>query len=488
VLGMKARSVKADWLPAFPLPATLLALAGLAVQEATDPDLWWHMATGRYILSQRYIPAYDIFSYTATSHRWVTHEWLSDVLLYSGYRLTGFIGLSIFFALVITTAFALVFLTCRTRPVVAACSVMVAAVASHMTWGVRPQMFTLLFTSLYLYILDRDSLRASRLVWLLPPLGALWANLHSGFMAGLAVIAVHVVGRELSWLRRWRGQGPLLGPGVGRLALVGVLSGLCMLLTPNGVAAALFPFGTLSNNLIQQHISEWASPNFHLPMTWPLALFWLLLLGTMALSRQRISATELLLLSGATVAALYSMRHVTFLSLVGAPILARQAAALRPAPPASKPAPAPVQAVFGVALVALGVVLGARIHSIAQGNAEAQRRAFPIDAVQYLQAHHLAGRIFNTYQWGGYLIWQGYSVFVDGRAEVYGDEILNEYLKANDVQADWEEPLQRYGVGICLIESSSRLAVLLKASGRWQAVYSDNLATVFVPAQVASSR
>lgn len=466
------------------LAVTLLAVAAVTVREVMDPDLWWHMATGRYILSQGRIPAYDVFSYTAAGHRWVTHEWLSDLLLYGGYRLVGFTGLALVFTALVVAAYGLVWLRCQSRPAFTASSVLLAALASWQVYGVRPQMFSLLFASLYLTILGSPTAGGRRL-WMLAPLTLLWANLHSGFVAGLVIIAVHMVGEELAWLESRPRGSAWLAPGAARLSLVLVLSGVCSLVTPNGVSGVLFPFGTLSSRAIQDEIREWLSPNFHLSATWPLAAYWLLLVVALGRSPRKLPPGEALLLAGAGAATLYSLRHVQFLSLVGAPLLAERLGELWGAPAGQEQrdrAPSPVMQ-WGLCLVAAGlaVLLAVRVASVHRRTPEVERVIYPSAALDYVEAHGLRGRIFNTYHWGGYLIWRGHQVFVDGRAEVYGDEVLNEYSRAYRLKAGWEEPLERYGVEVALIESDSLLAAGMRESRRWQEVYRDDLATVFVP-------
>jgi hypothetical protein len=460
---------------------TLLALLTLALRDVMDPDLWWHMATGRYIVTHGQVPAYDVFSFTAQTHRWVTHEWLSDLLLYGGYRLLGLTGLALVFALVITLAYALVFLRCPARPVVAGCAVLAAALASVATYGVRPQMLSLLFASLFLYILDGARM-APRRVWLLVPLTLLWANLHSGFVAGLAIIGVYAVGEELSWLGAREGQVPWLAPTSKRLALVLLSSLAASLVTPNGISAVAFPFGTLSNRLIQDNIGEWASPDFHDAISWPLAAFWLSLLAVLALSRRRPSATQLLLLLGASAAALYSIRHVQFLSLVGAPILAAGVESIWGGTVHERPVAPVVRRGLWLVVVALTVVIAVRIQRLPGRTAEVERTIYPSAALDYMRERGIGGRVFNTYHWGGYLIWRGYPVFIDGRAEVYGDEVLGDWLSVRSLKPDWEALLQRYDVEVVLLETDSPLAVVLEGSGRWQPVYRDDLATVFLPA------
>ncbi|MDI7274623.1 MAG: hypothetical protein QME94_01455 [Anaerolineae bacterium] len=481
--GGQDRERQGAWARRLPWLVVLAAIAGLAVREVADPDLWWHLATGRYIVSQRSIPATDVFSFTALDHRWVTHEWLSDLLLYGGYQLFGLNGLAVVFGGVVAISFGLVFARCSAPPSVAAWAVLLGAVASAMTWGVRPQMLSLLFASLYLYILEKRPER----VWLLPPLALLWANLHSGFVSGLVILAVFAVAAELSWLASRSPGQRLLGAWPRQLALVFLASVACSLVTPNGVSAALFPFGTLSNRLIQSYIQEWFSPNFHQPWAWPLLAYWLVLLATLAASTRRPRLEQVLLLLGAAAAGLYSTRHVTFLSLIGAPLLADQAVAAVPgiATWSRRPRrklPMPVRLVLAVGLVALVVALGVRVSNMAKANARLGETRYPAAALAYMREHNLGGRILHTYHWGGYLIWQGYEVFVDGRAELYGDEILGEYLEAFGVRPGWEEPLRKYDVDVILTESGEPFAVLLEESPRWRAVHSDSVATVFVPA------
>ena len=476
------------WLRWIPLGVTLAGIGAVAIREARDPDLWWHLATGRYIVAERRIPTVDVFSYTAFGRQWVTHEWLSDLLLYGGYRAVGLAGLILFFAALVTASFGLVYFRCRSSRFVAAFSVLLAAGASAMTWGVRPQMFSLFFASLYLYILETGSGDGAKRVWVLPVLTLLWANLHSGFVTGLAIIAVVAVGRELSWLgRRGRGE-PWVEGGARRLALVGLLSLGCSLITPNGVSAAMFPFGTLSNHIIQAYIQEWFSPDFHQIWAWPLAVYLLALLATGVVSRRRASASQVLLLLGSAAAGLYSVRHVPFLSLVGAPLLAEQAEDLRSPRAGGRPArpvPPAMRGALGLAVVALAVAIGVQVRTVFQRNATVEQEAYPAAALAYMREQGIDGRIFNAYHWGGYLIWHGYPVFADGRAEVYGDEILGQYLKAHAVQPDWEAPLLEYGVDAILIETDSSLAVILQEGTRWRAVYRDEVATLFVPAGLA---
>ncbi|MBK7178833.1 MAG: hypothetical protein IPH82_16920 [Chloroflexi bacterium] len=122
----------------------LLALFTIAVRETLDPDMWWHLRTGEYIL-QAGIPRHDVFSFTVPDHEWLTHEWLSQVFMWSVYRVGGLPGLMVVFALLTAVSFFLVYRVSAGRPYLAAFVVLLGAFASAIVWGVRPQIFNTLF-------------------------------------------------------------------------------------------------------------------------------------------------------------------------------------------------------------------------------------------------------------------------------------------------------------------------------------------------------
>jgi hypothetical protein len=90
--------------------------------------------------------------------------------------------------------------------------------------------------------------------------------------------------------------------------------------------------------------------------------------------------------------------------------------------------------------------------------------------------------MYNSYNWGGYLIWRGYRVFIDGRADVYLDDFMDEYVLAYQMRGDWRRPLDRYDVDYILIETGASFDSLLEASDEWVSVYRDDLAVVYVRA------
>ena len=115
------------------------------------------------------------------------------------------------------------------------------------------------------------------------------------------------------------------------------------------------------------------------------------------------------------------------------------------------------------------------------GNEAALERTFPVAAVDFIEEAGLAEkRIYNTYEWGGYLIWRRIPVFIDGRTELYGDDFFQYYLQTIRVDENWQQPLDEMDVDLVLLRRSSALATVLQVSSDWQEVYNDDLARVFV--------
>jgi hypothetical protein len=295
-----------------------LGLFAMAARTVTDPDVWWHLRTGQLILQTHHIFRTDPYSFTRAGHAWINHEWLSQILMFSLYRWLGYAGLIVVFAGIVAVAFFIVFLRCEARPYFAALITAWGAAASASTWGVRPQMLSLLLASIFLILLERSEQRP-RLLWWLPPLTLLWVNLHAGYALGIGLIGLFLGGEILGAIfgdKRSNGVAARLR----QLTLVLVVCIAVVPLNPNGARMYTYPWQTLSSSAMQQYIQEWASPNFHQTLYLPFLLMVLALLAALACSPKRLRPLDLLLLAVTLYAALRSERHIPIFVLVAAPI------------------------------------------------------------------------------------------------------------------------------------------------------------------------
>src|SRR6266851_2032591 len=309
--------------------ALMLGLFGLTARGMRDPDFWWHLRTGQHIAQTHSVPHLDFYSFTNAGKQWITHEWLSELIFYGVYRATGFGGLIILFGLVIGGAFALTYFRSPARPYIAGLSVVLAALATAPLWGVRPQMFSLLLPSIFLFVLyppaPTPEVRSKNIWWLVPST-LLWANLHAGYAVGLALIALVIVAWLLDGVIGSAPRDEALR-AVRLLAILLLLCTLVVIFNPNGTHLYSYPFQTLHSRAMQTYIVEWASPDFHLIRFQPFLLLVLATFGTLALSPRRERPGTLLLLIATAYAGMRSSRHIFIFALVAAPLLAKYASA-----------------------------------------------------------------------------------------------------------------------------------------------------------------
>jgi hypothetical protein len=492
-----------------------LSLFVLAAQPQTDPDLWWHLRTGQWILENHTIPHGDPFSFTMLGAHWVAHEWLADIGLYLLYQAGGLTVLSLATALIVSATFMSVYFRSELRPHAAVFTTLLAALAAAAVWGPRPATLTMLFSALTLSVLRRA--RTNRLwLWSLPAMFLLWANVHSGFFLGLAIIAACLAGEIVEqWLARHSRalEGNIADPEldsssarrvhaersgplpIRALTLALVLSIVASTLNPNGAELLAYPFFTLTSRAMQTYIVEWHSPDFHDVRFLPLAALLLLLILSLALSKRRPHATELILLLGLGYESLVSLRNIPLFGIVAAPVLSGQIAALlaerlgpalndagSPQTASVRLVPRPMLLLNWTLLAVFILVALARIVS-AFAASDPVAKEFPVLAADYLLTAKPAGPLLNSYNFGGYLIWRlypNYPVFIDGRADVYGDAFMDEYYNRMWLgHGDWQEYLNRFKIRLVLMEKYGALSSLLRGDAGWKIIHEDDVATLF---------
>src|SRR5208337_430659 len=264
-------------------------------------------------------------------------------------------------------------------------------------------------------------------------------------------------------------------------------------------------FDTLRSSGMRSFIVEWFSPDFHESLYRPFLLVWLLLLTALACgsgalprlaserprphTRPRGRVIVPLLLT--SFAALDAVRHIPIFILVAIPVIAAalpvnaasSAAAQRP------PRSSRFRLLFNTAIL-VPIALFALVNwvSLARNQDAREAEQFPKRAVSFLLAGNYPQRIFVYYDWGGYAIWKlypEYRVFVDGRADLYGDDLLGQFKTAVRLQTGWRDVLDRWQVETVLVPTSSALAQALLLDPNWHAAFSDSKAIILLRAHPA---
>jgi len=463
----------------------LFGLLAMTARPATDPDLWWHLRTGQWIVETRHLPHFDPFSFTREGSPWVSHEWLSDLTFYALWKPAGPPALIIFSAIITSLGFLLLYWRCPGEPYIAAAVVALGAWASAPCWGTRPQMFTFLLASLLLWLLERSENRPLLLFWI-PPLFLLWLNLHAGFALGPALIFLYAAGvacEAIAGTTAWTTARPLML----RLAAVILFCIVLVPLNPRGIALFRYPLDTLRSPGMRIFIVEWFSPDFHQWLYTPLLLVLLLLLIALACSQSSLRGRVLVPLIVMCLAALDAVRHIPIFVLVAMPVIACAV----PYPlrisrsPQSRPTSHRMRQSFNVAaVILLAVFTLVRWTTLSLNENTRVQSQFPQRAVTFLRDTSQPSHLFAYYDWGGYAIWSlypRYRVFVDGRADLYGDKFLEQSIQtATHLEKGWRAVLDDGNVNTVLMPPTAALSQGLALDSDWITAYHDKQAVIFV--------
>ncbi len=469
------------WATPVLLALAALFLVGLFSTEFADTDAWWHLATGRFIASAHRLPDPDPFAFTSATappaypgedsvrHFKLTHEWLAQLVWYGIQLAGGFAGLVLWKALLLAATCALAgwVAGCRRGSLLWGVAAAMAAASLAIEFAHdRPSILSYFFTALWIAIFD-GRLR----LWLLPPLALVWANCHGGFFLGWVVAGAYAAE---AFVRR--------APDARRLVAWSAAAVLASALNPNGyfAVAALLRY---RRSALQSSLIEWSRPSL-----WgsPYA-FDLLLYGSAAvlvLGWRKVRLADWILFAAFAGAALMAFRNEMLVGVV-APVLIATYFPKKFNPPSRFQR----LAIFAaMALVAAGLVAGCAQGRFFQLRAAEWR--FPAGAATFLSQSGIRAPLFNTYEDGGYLIWRGERVFIDGRA--LSEAVFQDYrliLGTPPGDRRRAETLRRYGIGAILVNgfeyNSGALYPLLldlaqSSTGDWKLVYDDPAAVVFV--------
>ncbi|HNX68033.1 MAG TPA: hypothetical protein PLL75_05990 [Candidatus Omnitrophota bacterium] len=470
------------------------AIYCLGLISTTDPDLWWHLKTGERILSDG-VPVVDSFSFSVTGKLWTAHEWLSEVVLFSIFNAGGLPALMIFFAVLGVVTFSFVYAGCPGRPYLAAILTLLSFIASRFLWGARPQIFNILMLAVFMWLIQ--TVRAGKRDWkwlcALPPLTLLWVNLHSGYLAGIVAMAVFLAGDAFQVFALRSDEGTLPRKALVPFLVITLLSLGAALVNPAGYRIFLYPFETLMSRAMNASLLEWQRPDFHYVQYWPFLA--IMILGVLAfmISTPRRNFSNFLLYSGTMTLGLLARRHIPFFAVVAIPIIAGALAEGMTSSGwrgrfESWISPDRFRAVrfvvnpLLVVLFAAGVFFWTDLRL--KKNNEAISKRYPLAAVRFIKEKGLAGRqFFNEYNWGGYLIWNNIPVFIDGRADLYGDSFFLEYgaiFRRFKTVQEIAGIFSRYKVDGLLLRPRSAVAGLYRMNKEWKEIYRDRMASVFV--------
>jgi hypothetical protein len=417
----------------------LLVLATAAIGTPADADLWGHLRFGRDILTSGHIVQPDAYAFTS-DRPWVNHEWLAEVSFAEAYRIAGSPGLVGLKLAIIAALCALLWWHLgRARSAAPALDVLLTLAFAGTYWRmhtVRPQLFSVLFFAVLLVVMTLADQGRRRILFIVPPLMALWVNLHGGWIVGLGVLGIWTAMRVIDGRMSIRERLFVAGAGLAAVSAT--------LLNPYG--AHMWAFLGETVRLGRADIEEWGSV-----LTYPAALGvpWAIVLTIAAIAVWRagrprrfdyVAIVTLLAIASFRVSRLDAFFTVAVVILLAPELTSLIGRATNRSRVADEPtvrrAAAPAAGVIAITVVAVGVMLVPAAR-VAAPYANCLTIAGPwvpdAEAGRFIARNQLKGRMLTWFDWGEYAIWHfgpDLRVSMDGRREtVYTDATIQAHRR-----------------------------------------------------------
>ena len=441
-----------------------------------DPDIWWHIAVGDWIMANGSLPRVGILS-QHLERSWVAYSWGFDVMVSTVHRMQGLPGI-VGFLICFQVLISLVFLVVVRRFAISpwwTCAIAGATIYASYVNPLRPVLSTLLFFTLELFVIFEAERRGDdKMLWWLAPIFVLWANLHIQFVYGLFVLVLYVAARVATVSR------PLFVLAVLAACM------LCSCIGPNGMLPFRVALDYAADLRAFQVIQELHAINFRRPEHFVQLV--LLMVACLVVGRSpRFDVFRPLLLIATAVVSFRAMRDSWYVSMVSGIVIAeavgsgvlQTVADLRP-----KLAVRPAIQYGLAAALALGVSFQLARHEgmTPPALAAVVDRNYPLRAAEFVERAALKGPMYNDFNWGGFLILRlpEYPVSIDPRADLYDPALFSQSLRTANASPGWQQDPDVARANFILIQKWFPLATALASDARFRLAYQDHIASVFV--------
>lgn len=448
----------------------LLSLFLACLSTNYDYDLFARLIVGERFLEQGILPFKDFLSYTPT-HPWYDHEWGSGVVFYFVLKYLNSVGLLLFQALMMfLTAFFVIKtqkLQKHSYPVsLIFMSVFLVLYLRLNPELVRCQLFSFLFFSIFLYILEGTRKeKFKKRIWLLPFITILWNNLHGGVVSGIGLIGMYLVGALLE-KKPWKKYfGALL------------TSGIFLIINPYGVKYLEFLFSATTKQ--RTYIVEWW-PFFafrHILYYLPPSIFAVFGLISTFVRKQKLDITRLIVL---LVTIYLGLAHVKLLSLSAIAVASLCYNDIVSLFIRFKKQLRTVEKSIYLAVIVLSLTIPLFSPLIPRGDSD----KFPFYEIEFLKINNIKGNIVVPFALGSYASYKLYPdnlIYMDGRyEEVYNDEEFMTLKNYEMVAPSWKDIVNKYPTDILMPKKISSVYDVLKNDPEWVLIFDGRVCGIFV--------
>ena len=450
--------------------------------ELQDPDIWLHIKTGEYIVQHQSIPQTDIFSSTVPGKEWIDHSWLVQVIFYLVFHFAGPDNLILLSVVLLLAAFLFLFFSIyrsRRHLTLGVAILAITILASRIRFNIRPENFSILFFSLYLFILARHI--NTKWIFLAPLIQLFWVNCHGFFIIGPLLVGVFVLVEKLKRLKilpwEWAKVQPLDNQSYKNLILVFLLMCLVSFINPYGYKGVVYPFSVTFNsigklNISYEHIQE-LLPIWRLNYNTVSAYYILAIISLLffLLNFKRINLAYLLSWLLFLGISFQVNRNVIFFNFIAFFVINDNLIKMFNINKFSF-----FEKHFGKSiylfkyLILLAIifcfsrssqsVLNSSYYVSEENSFKSAllgitANEYPDKAIDFLIKNELPANLFNQFNYGSYLIYRVYPkkrVFIDGRTEVYGENFLKDYRRILYINEDTINTLfEKHGINTVFI-------------------------------------
>ncbi len=457
-----------------------------SLRATLDPDIWWHIRVGDWILQHQAVPHTAIYSQYEPSRAWIAYSWGFEVLVSWAFRILGLasipVVLILFRGIVLLSVFVMI-ARISNRFWLSWLLTVAAAFPLTSVMVLRPIMFTILFFAVELMLLFEARRQGSaKPLWWLPLVLLVWANTHIQFVYGLALLGLFV-GCELlarAAPKEWKSR---LSAGLEnipalRLVLIFALSFLATLIGPYWGKLYVVILEYAKDVSHYNGITELVALSFRQVSDYVVLI--LLMVAWFVLGRKKVDLFTGSLLFASAITSFRSNRDQWFLTLVACAVIAESLTQEREQSPKRFSLRWQYVTAFVLSFV-LAFSIGVNIGLTPQNLVAGIDTFYPIRATEFIRDQHLPGPMYNNFDWGGFLIFnlREYPVSIDGRNDLYGAELFNR-MQQTSQGIDWQSDSQLESANFVLLQKTEPLVPILAASTKYKLVYADHLAVIFV--------
>jgi hypothetical protein len=471
---------------------TLLLLFGAAamyesvhLSSLADTDVWWHLRTGIWILQNHAVPHNGVFSRFST-RPWSDASWGYDVLIAAVFKLLGLRAIPLLLMVLKVALAVSAFLLARGwgRNFWLAVSLAIAVQCALLALRPLPNLCSLVYFAIELALLFENRRTGNtRLLFWLPLLFVLWANMHVQFVYGLIVLLMFLTAGLAGEVCHRSGVGWFDDVPALRLGVNGVVVAVCFCATLVSPYTYHLYQAVIENASAVAYIAEHHAMNFRHPQHYVLLL--LAMAAFLSLGRRRSrDLFQITLMVASAIVGFRMEGDAGFLALASVAVIADALSGAEiETQPGRRAHLGRLEVVAtAVLLLVAGVLSVSRIPSSREELLNTVAKSFPVRASDYIHENHLPNPLFNEYKWGGFLTWYlpDYPVAIDGRRDLYGDEINERYFALTNAEVPLSTDPVFLSAQTILLPASSPMAEALATFPDFKVLYRDDLAMVLV--------